>query len=155
MLECQPAQRPTLVNLWSCLQSVTLPARLALGPLIKTAGTAEMAGKKTRRKPALVRNISLMRLSLFYSVTLICWLQFWALALKTSTYSVSIYIHFKDNLGRDSNTCPKMISSLTFFCCTAFLYTMFLDIDECSKDPSPCKDKEYCLNTDGSYSCNG
>ncbi|XP_026778542.3 cysteine-rich with EGF-like domain protein 2 [Pangasianodon hypophthalmus] len=28
-----------------------------------------------------------------------------------------------------------------------------IDIDECSKDPPPCKDKEYCLNTDGSYSC--
>ncbi|XP_062862868.1 cysteine-rich with EGF-like domain protein 2 [Trichomycterus rosablanca] len=29
-----------------------------------------------------------------------------------------------------------------------------VDIDECSKDSSPCKDQEYCLNTDGSYSCN-
>ncbi|KAL7882803.1 hypothetical protein SRHO_G00004610 [Serrasalmus rhombeus] len=29
-----------------------------------------------------------------------------------------------------------------------------IDINECSNDPSPCKDEEYCLNTDGSYTCN-
>uniref|UniRef100_W5LDC4 Cysteine-rich with EGF-like domains 2 n=1 Tax=Astyanax mexicanus TaxID=7994 RepID=W5LDC4_ASTMX len=28
-----------------------------------------------------------------------------------------------------------------------------VDIDECSSDPFPCKEKEYCLNNDGSYSC--
>lgn len=27
-----------------------------------------------------------------------------------------------------------------------------VDVDECSVDP-PCKEDEYCLNTDGSYSC--
>ncbi|KAK1790532.1 hypothetical protein P4O66_014419 [Electrophorus voltai] len=30
-----------------------------------------------------------------------------------------------------------------------------IDIDECSKDPPPCDNAEYCLNTDGSYSCSG
>ncbi|XP_056603421.1 cysteine-rich with EGF-like domain protein 2 isoform X2 [Triplophysa dalaica] len=28
-----------------------------------------------------------------------------------------------------------------------------IDINECSKDPLPCKDDQYCLNTDGSFSC--
>ncbi|XP_030633964.1 cysteine-rich with EGF-like domain protein 2 [Chanos chanos] len=28
-----------------------------------------------------------------------------------------------------------------------------VDTDECSKDSSPCKDDQYCLNTNGSYSC--
>lgn len=28
-----------------------------------------------------------------------------------------------------------------------------VDIDECSKDPLPCKDDQYCLNTDGSFFC--
>ncbi|KAI4887838.1 hypothetical protein NFI96_026531 [Prochilodus magdalenae] len=30
-----------------------------------------------------------------------------------------------------------------------------IDTNECSNDPSPCKDKEYCLNTEGSYTCSG
>lgn len=29
------------------------------------------------------------------------------------------------------------------------------DINECSKDPSPCEENQYCLNTEGSYSCQG
>ncbi len=29
------------------------------------------------------------------------------------------------------------------------------DVNECSKDSSPCKEDEYCLNTEGSYSCKG
>uniref|UniRef100_A0A3Q3QG19 protein disulfide-isomerase n=1 Tax=Monopterus albus TaxID=43700 RepID=A0A3Q3QG19_MONAL len=29
-----------------------------------------------------------------------------------------------------------------------------VDVNECSKDPSPCKEDQYCLNTEGSYSCN-
>ncbi|XP_057184927.1 cysteine-rich with EGF-like domain protein 2 isoform X1 [Triplophysa rosa] len=28
-----------------------------------------------------------------------------------------------------------------------------IDINECSKDPLQCKDDQYCLNTDGSFSC--
>ncbi|KAJ8006864.1 hypothetical protein DPEC_G00111640 [Dallia pectoralis] len=28
-----------------------------------------------------------------------------------------------------------------------------LDVNECSVDPSPCQTDEYCLNTDGSFSC--
>ncbi|KAF3859519.1 hypothetical protein F7725_021918 [Dissostichus mawsoni] len=28
-----------------------------------------------------------------------------------------------------------------------------VDVNECSKDPSPCEEDQYCLNTDGSYSC--
>ncbi|KAG7456036.1 hypothetical protein MATL_G00247470 [Megalops atlanticus] len=27
------------------------------------------------------------------------------------------------------------------------------DVDECSKESPPCKENQYCLNTDGSYSC--
>lgn len=26
-------------------------------------------------------------------------------------------------------------------------------MNECSKDPPPCKEDQYCLNTEGSYSC--
>uniref|UniRef100_A0A3P8W072 Cysteine-rich with EGF-like domains 2 n=1 Tax=Cynoglossus semilaevis TaxID=244447 RepID=A0A3P8W072_CYNSE len=26
-------------------------------------------------------------------------------------------------------------------------------VDECSKDPSPCNEDQFCINTDGSYSC--
>lgn len=29
------------------------------------------------------------------------------------------------------------------------------DVNECSKDPVPCKEDQYCLNTEGSYSCKG
>lgn len=29
------------------------------------------------------------------------------------------------------------------------------DVNECSRDPPPCKEDQYCLNTDGSYSCKG
>lgn len=29
------------------------------------------------------------------------------------------------------------------------------DENECSRDPSPCQEDQYCLNTDGSYSCKG
>uniref|UniRef100_A0A8C2F609 Cysteine-rich with EGF-like domains 2 n=1 Tax=Cyprinus carpio TaxID=7962 RepID=A0A8C2F609_CYPCA len=28
-----------------------------------------------------------------------------------------------------------------------------IDINECTKDPATCKDNQYCLNTDGSFSC--
>ncbi|XP_050963641.1 cysteine-rich with EGF-like domain protein 2 isoform X2 [Labeo rohita] len=28
-----------------------------------------------------------------------------------------------------------------------------IDINECTKDPALCKDNQYCLNTDGSFSC--
>lgn len=28
-----------------------------------------------------------------------------------------------------------------------------VDVNECSKDPSPCNEDQYCLNTEGSYSC--
>uniref|UniRef100_A0AAX7TR16 EGF-like domain-containing protein n=1 Tax=Astatotilapia calliptera TaxID=8154 RepID=A0AAX7TR16_ASTCA len=28
-----------------------------------------------------------------------------------------------------------------------------VDVNECSKDPVPCKEDQYCLNTEGSYSC--
>lgn len=28
-------------------------------------------------------------------------------------------------------------------------------MNECSRDPPPCKEDQYCLNTDGSYSCKG
>lgn len=28
-----------------------------------------------------------------------------------------------------------------------------IDVNECSRDPPPCEDDQYCLNTDGSYSC--
>lgn len=28
-----------------------------------------------------------------------------------------------------------------------------IDINECIKDPAPCSDDQYCLNTDGSFSC--
>ncbi|XP_038595018.1 cysteine-rich with EGF-like domain protein 2 [Micropterus salmoides] len=28
-----------------------------------------------------------------------------------------------------------------------------IDINECSKDSSPCEEDEYCLNTEGSFSC--
>uniref|UniRef100_A0A8C2XQ62 Cysteine-rich with EGF-like domains 2 n=1 Tax=Cyclopterus lumpus TaxID=8103 RepID=A0A8C2XQ62_CYCLU len=29
------------------------------------------------------------------------------------------------------------------------------DVNECSADPSPCGEEQYCVNTDGSYSCAG
>lgn len=28
-----------------------------------------------------------------------------------------------------------------------------LDVNECSKEPAPCKENQYCLNSDGSFSC--
>uniref|UniRef100_A0A3P9JYE5 Cysteine-rich with EGF-like domains 2 n=1 Tax=Oryzias latipes TaxID=8090 RepID=A0A3P9JYE5_ORYLA len=28
-----------------------------------------------------------------------------------------------------------------------------VDVNECGRDPSPCKEEEYCLNSEGSYSC--
>ncbi|KAM9846031.1 cysteine-rich with EGF-like domain protein 2 isoform 2-T2 [Aulostomus maculatus] len=28
-----------------------------------------------------------------------------------------------------------------------------VDVNECSNDPSPCTEDQYCLNTDGSFSC--
>uniref|UniRef100_A0A3Q0RR00 Cysteine-rich with EGF-like domains 2 n=1 Tax=Amphilophus citrinellus TaxID=61819 RepID=A0A3Q0RR00_AMPCI len=28
-----------------------------------------------------------------------------------------------------------------------------VDVNECSKDPPPCTEDQYCLNTEGSYSC--
>ncbi|XP_006016561.1 cysteine-rich with EGF-like domain protein 2 [Alligator sinensis] len=28
-----------------------------------------------------------------------------------------------------------------------------VDVDECAAEASPCKDDQYCLNTDGSFSC--
>lgn len=28
-----------------------------------------------------------------------------------------------------------------------------IDINECTIDPAPCKDNQFCLNTDGSFSC--
>lgn len=28
-------------------------------------------------------------------------------------------------------------------------------MNECSGDPPPCQEDQYCLNTDGSYSCKG
>uniref|UniRef100_H3CMS9 Cysteine-rich with EGF-like domains 2 n=1 Tax=Tetraodon nigroviridis TaxID=99883 RepID=H3CMS9_TETNG len=28
-----------------------------------------------------------------------------------------------------------------------------VDVDECSGEPSPCREDQYCLNADGSYSC--
>ncbi|XP_032444719.1 cysteine-rich with EGF-like domain protein 2 [Xiphophorus hellerii] len=30
-----------------------------------------------------------------------------------------------------------------------------VDVNECAKEPSPCKEDQYCLNAEGSYSCNG
>ncbi|XP_019738575.1 cysteine-rich with EGF-like domain protein 2 [Hippocampus comes] len=30
-----------------------------------------------------------------------------------------------------------------------------IDVNECSKDSPPCQEKEYCVNTEGSYSCKG
>ncbi|KAJ0047461.1 hypothetical protein NL108_000856, partial [Boleophthalmus pectinirostris] len=28
-----------------------------------------------------------------------------------------------------------------------------VDVNECTKDPTPCKEDEHCLNTEGSFSC--
>ncbi|XP_024139093.1 cysteine-rich with EGF-like domain protein 2 [Oryzias melastigma] len=28
-----------------------------------------------------------------------------------------------------------------------------VDVNECAKDPPPCKENQYCLNSEGSYSC--
>uniref|UniRef100_A0A3Q2QDR9 Cysteine-rich with EGF-like domains 2 n=1 Tax=Fundulus heteroclitus TaxID=8078 RepID=A0A3Q2QDR9_FUNHE len=28
-----------------------------------------------------------------------------------------------------------------------------VDVNECAKEPSPCKEDQYCLNSEGSYSC--
>uniref|UniRef100_A0A8D3BL32 Cysteine-rich with EGF-like domains 2 n=1 Tax=Scophthalmus maximus TaxID=52904 RepID=A0A8D3BL32_SCOMX len=30
-----------------------------------------------------------------------------------------------------------------------------IDVNECSRDPSPCEEDQYCHNTEGSYSCKG
>ncbi|XP_056434446.1 cysteine-rich with EGF-like domain protein 2 isoform X1 [Gadus chalcogrammus] len=30
-----------------------------------------------------------------------------------------------------------------------------VDVNECSKDPAPCGEEEYCINNDGSFSCKG
>lgn len=29
------------------------------------------------------------------------------------------------------------------------------DVNECSGDPPPCKEDQFCLNTEGSFSCKG
>ncbi|KAM9327886.1 cysteine-rich with EGF-like domain protein 2 isoform 2-T2 [Pholidichthys leucotaenia] len=33
-------------------------------------------------------------------------------------------------------------------------FCLCADVNECSQDKSPCKDDQYCVNTEGSYSCN-
>lgn len=86
------------------MQSVTHPVLPALEPLIRTAMTAVMAGKKMRKKHALVRNISLMQMSSFYSYSF--FLGY-----------VNRHACFEGNSDLDFNTHPKVISSLSILHC--------------------------------------
>uniref|UniRef100_A0A8C2XSZ2 Cysteine-rich with EGF-like domains 2 n=1 Tax=Cyclopterus lumpus TaxID=8103 RepID=A0A8C2XSZ2_CYCLU len=84
------------------------------------------------------------------------WTLRWRRGLAEATESAGC-----DN-GYDGDSCEACVEKKTeaksVFCvhrclphCSAS--HAVTDVNECSADPSPCGEEQYCVNTDGSYSC--